>query len=340
MSKQEKDLIRRIGGMAGGLALGAGLFAGYAAYRRLLDPPPPEFPYTSPFGPAESYRWLFGDISYNHAGSGQPLLLIHGLNAAACSYEMRKIYEPLSRSFHVYAPDLLGFGLSDRPNLMYTAELYVQLIDDFVREVIQGRHEQHEPVYVIASSLCSAYVIKNAAEHPERYGKLVLICPTGRSTVSDRDSTLGRAIYSFFSLPDLGRAAYNALATRASLTYFLKEKTYYDKELVDDEMIDTYYAASHMPSARYAPASFLSGYFNLHIDQEFASLRQPVLLAWGKQATFTPVEEANSYLALNPAAQLAVYDDCGVLPHDEKVAEFLPQVESYFAAGAESKVES
>src|SRR5690348_6446921 len=100
MGKQDTDLIKRLAPLTGGLALGAGLLAGYTAYRRLLDPTPPESPYTSPFGPTERYRWLFGDISYNHAGTGQPLLLVHGLNAAACSYEMRKIYEPLARSFH------------------------------------------------------------------------------------------------------------------------------------------------------------------------------------------------------------------------------------------------
>jgi pimeloyl-ACP methyl ester carboxylesterase len=43
-------------------------------------------------------------------GEGSPIVLVHGVHAAASSFEMRGIFEPLSQRHTVYAVDLLGFG--------------------------------------------------------------------------------------------------------------------------------------------------------------------------------------------------------------------------------------
>src|SRR5512135_2472794 len=121
------------------LALGAGLVTGAAAIfnewanwnvapvKRCLE------------GEPHFYQWREGAIYYEVAGprDGPPLLLLHGINAAAGSCEMQAVFLPLAAAgFRVYLPDLLGYGRSERPHTTYTADTYVDLWSDFTRDVV------------------------------------------------------------------------------------------------------------------------------------------------------------------------------------------------------------
>ena len=99
----------------------------------------------------------------------KPVVLIHGFGPGASSYEWRKNIEALSEQFRVYALDLLGFGLSDRPAIDYDAETYIDLLIDFIREVVG------KPAIVIAHGLTSAYVIEAAYRRPQLFEHLVLV---------------------------------------------------------------------------------------------------------------------------------------------------------------------
>ena len=82
------------------------------------------------------------------------MLFVHSIHAAACNYEFRKNVEFFAQTgYRVYAPDLLGFGLSDHPAMTYTDEVYIALIADFARDVIG------QQTHVIASSLSCSFVI-------------------------------------------------------------------------------------------------------------------------------------------------------------------------------------
>ncbi len=90
-------------------------------------------------GEARFFDWKHGRIFYRTAGtgnSGPPLVFIHGVGAGSSSFMWRKTFDVLARDFQVYAVDLLGFGFSDKPSTApYSADLYVELITDFIREV-------------------------------------------------------------------------------------------------------------------------------------------------------------------------------------------------------------
>ncbi len=88
-------------------------------------------------GPSESYDWPLAKIRYYVHGEGRPLLLVHGIGAGSSAYEWRHNFETLSRDFRVFAPDLPGFGRSDRRDLDYTADLYVLALFDFLRDVVK-----------------------------------------------------------------------------------------------------------------------------------------------------------------------------------------------------------
>ena len=90
-------------------------------------------------GEAHFFHWKHGRVFYKKSGidgGGPPVVFIHGIGAGSSSFMWRKNFDPLAADFPVYAFDLLGFGLSDKPaTASYSADLYVDLISDFIREV-------------------------------------------------------------------------------------------------------------------------------------------------------------------------------------------------------------
>ena len=281
-------------------------------------------------GDAGWFDWRGRRLFYTHrparSRKGSPLLLLHGIHTAAWSYEWRSNVDALSATHDVYVLDLLGFGLSDRPQMRYSARLYLRLIDDFARQTIG------EPATLIASSLTAAYAAVLGARDPGQYPSLVLVEPTGLVRWNEAASTGGDVARLVVDAPLVGAAVFNALASRRSIRYWL-ERAYVDLDFVTADLVDIYHRAAHQPGARYAPAAFLSGHLNLDVRGAVRRLRQPVMLIWGEQAVETPVEDARGFLALNPALQLTILDPAGMLPHDEQAAEFNAVVTRFLADG-------
>ncbi len=272
-------------------------------------------------GDGRFFHWIRGDdvynVSYQVAGDGLPVVLVHGINAAASSFELGLVFAGLRSQYRVYALDLLGFGLSDRPARAYTPTDYLDLLRDFLRDVVQ------EPAAVVASSLSAAYAVCVAAEAPDLIRALLLICPTGLQRLADPPTGWQRAIGTILRWPILGSALFNLLVSRASLRYFLAERSYADPAAVTPGLVDAYWRTSHQIGARYAPAAFVGGALNLSVREVYPSLPQPVLVVWGRAATFTPVSDANLFIRARPQTRLKVLDGCSLLPHVEKPEEFL-----------------
>src|SRR5258708_29931774 len=153
--------------LSGGAILGAA--AAYNAFaRKGVDK------LTNLIGGEEGgFDWRDRRVAFTKRGKGPPILLIHVIHAAGWSYEWRKNVDALAQTNTVYTLDLLGFGMSERPAIRYSARLYISLISDFVSRVI------YEPTLLVASSLTGAYAIVLAARDPHRFPAVALIAPSG-----------------------------------------------------------------------------------------------------------------------------------------------------------------
>jgi pimeloyl-ACP methyl ester carboxylesterase len=279
-------------------------------------------------GKAHFFGWKHGRVFYKTAGpetAGPPLVFIHGVGAGASSFMWRKNFDDLANDFHVYAFDLLGFGFSDKPpTVAYSADLYVELITDFIREVAGY------PANVVASSLAAAYAIRVADEHPELINAMVLNGPTGSESLNRRPGMAGAAFYGLLQSPVLGTSFYNVMASERSIRDYARDNLFYDHRRVTDRLVANLYATSHQPGAQHAIAAFLSGYLNTDTRSPFSRLTQPTVLVWGKQDTTTPVETGALLLQLNPRASLEVFDYCRMMPEQEQPERFNDLVREAF----------
>ena len=123
-----------------------------------------------------------GRLSYyaDDSAGGTPLLLVHSINAAASAYEMRPLFEHYRGQRPVYALELPGFGFSERPNIIYTPEVFRDAILEFLAKVVE------QPADVIALSLSSEFAALAAQQQPERFNSIAMISPTGFASSQQR----------------------------------------------------------------------------------------------------------------------------------------------------------
>lgn len=271
-------------------------------------------------GANEFYDWFDGRVFYKVAGkenNGAPVVFIHNVGVGHSSFTWRKNFDELSQTYCVYAPDLLGFGFSDKPaNVTYSADLYVEVIRDFLRDVVK------RPAHIIAISLGAAYSIRVADEYPELVRSLVLASPTGAGILSNRPGMTGAAFYGLLQSPVLGTSFYNAMASERSIRDFARQQYFFDRHRVTKRFVNYHYATSHQPGAQHAITAFLSGFLNTDARESFSRLKQPVTLVWGKQDTTNPIERAAELLQLNPNARLEIFDRCRMSPPEEHPERF------------------
>jgi pimeloyl-ACP methyl ester carboxylesterase len=281
-------------------------------------------------GEGHFFPWKHGRVFYKAAGTetpGVPLIFIHGVGAGASSFMWRKNFDELSKDFRVFALDLLGFGFSDKPaSAPYSADLYVELITDFIREV------SGYPANIVASSLGAAYAIRVADEHPELINSMVLNGPAGSDALNRRPGMAGAAFYGLLQSPVLGTSFYNVMASERSIRDYARDNLFYDHHRVTDRLVANLYATSHQAGAQHAIAAFLAGYLNTDTQSPFSRLTQPIVLVWGKQDNTTPLEKAFALKALNSRATLEIFDYCRMMPEQEQPEKFNALVRSTFAA--------
>ncbi len=315
--------------LAGGAGVAALAAVNAAIQRSALEPDD-----SALGGAAKFFTWKHGRIFYKESGlsnPGLPIVFIHGIGAGASSFMWRKNFDDLAKDFRVYAFDLLGFGFSDRPPAApYSADLYVELVSDFIREVAGG------PANVVASSLGASYAVRVADEHQELINSMILNAPAGYDTLNSRPGMAGAAFYGLLQSPVLGTSFYNVMASERSIRDYARRTLFYDYRRVTNRLVAHLYATSHQAGAQHAIAAFLSGYLNCDMTAAFSRLAQRVVLVWGKQDTTTPVAKGIALLDLNPRARLDVFDFCRMMPEQEHPEDFNALVRDSFRARAVS----
>jgi pimeloyl-ACP methyl ester carboxylesterase len=275
--------------------------------RRFLQP----LPLTMPL---HEYIWHHGIVRYVRRGMGDPLVLLHNIYPGASHEEFERNISELARNFTVYAPDLLGFGASDAPRIKYTAQTYVELVFDFLREAV-GR-----PAHVIAAGLTCAYVAEVAAWRANLFNKMVFVCPRSEPTGLDSPRWFAPLRHFFLSTPALGGGFYETMAGEAELRRLLHE-CFYSPRAVTDEKVRRLADNARRPGAVHAYASLVTGYLDCSLLASLPKADVPLLLIWGQQARPTPVEHSVRLVALARNCRLEVIEHAGAWVHDEQSAK-------------------
>ncbi|MDH3253557.1 MAG: alpha/beta fold hydrolase [Acidobacteriota bacterium] len=275
------------------------------------------------WGRSRRYSWRHGEIAFQQLGEGEPVVLIHSLGPGHDAEEWRDASLALSRQRCIFAPDLLGWGHSDKPAIRYDGELYIQLLRDFIEEVVRER------TALVGAGLAAAYAIQTAADSPQLVTCLGLSTPLGLEAHNDEPDLADALTNRALRLPLVGTSALNLHTSRPALSRHLRREVFASADRVDATRIEHYYRSSHQPGSHLALAAHLSGYLNHQVEPSLARLDVPIWMAWGRDGNAPAVETADLWLNRLHGAQLDVFEGVGSLPHLEAPHTFAGKLESF-----------
>ena len=268
------------------------------------------------------YEWRFGKIRYTKKGSGTPLLLLHDLTTGSSSYEFCKIIDELAEKHEVYAVDLLGYGLSDKPNITYTSYLYVQSIIDFIKNVIGKKTD------ILATGDSSSIAVMCAHNDGEVIDRIVLINPQSINQLNRIPSKRTKLLKLLIDTPVLGTFVYNMLTTKEAFRKLFAEKYFYNSGMISEGILEAYREASHQPdcNAKYTFASYMGRYMNTNVVHALKQIDHSIYVIYGTEKIDNQTT-IDTYLSYNQSIEAFPISYTRQYPHLERSKAVLDQLE-------------
>lgn len=267
------------------------------------------------------YEWRFGKIRYQKKGSGNPLLLVHDLTVGSSNYEYNRLINNLTEKHEIYSIDLLGYGLSDKPSMTYTNNLYEQLVSDFIKNVI-GRKTS-----VVVSGESVPFVIMACHSNPDIFNKLICINPQNLYLQNQIPSKQTKMMKFFLEVPILGTFIYHVLTNKHSIEKIFKEQYFCQKNEIKEKYIANYLEAAYTGNyySKYAFASYVGKYMNMNILHELKEINNSILMIGGEKEKDIETTIEN-YKYYNAAIEDVYIPNTKHLPQLEAPDEILEQI--------------
>ncbi|MEM1238265.1 MAG: alpha/beta fold hydrolase [Cyanobacteria bacterium P01_H01_bin.26] len=267
----------------------------------------------------QTWNWRGYDVQYVVKGHGTPLVLIHGFGASIGHW--RKNIPALSAGgYRVYAIDLLGFGGSEKPALDYSLDLWEALLRDF------WQHHIGVPAVFVGNSIGGLLVLMTLANTPGlARGGVVLNCA---GSLNHRPEDLPRPLSLVMGLfgkvvaaPIMGPLIFGQVRQRFRIRSALKQ-VYGNRDAITPELVELLYRPSCDQGAQKVFASILTAPPGPRPSELLPNIHQPLLVLWGENDPWTPIQSAGLYreLADDPSRAVTFQSipDTGHCPHDER----------------------
>jgi pimeloyl-ACP methyl ester carboxylesterase len=247
-----------------------------------------------------------GEIVYHTSGAGEPLLFLHGIYPGASSFEWSRVYPQFAVGYEVLAPDLIGFGESERPRRGLDADDHVRALADLLYGICGGRAAS-----LVASGFGAALAVKLAVQHPDLVRRLVLYAPVGLDA-SLRRMPLGLSALS--RAPLLNTFVYkNYFARRPFIRGWLGRFGFGDPARIGDEVVDVLTSFAGQYGAEHAMLAFLRGRLLYDVKSQLGRLSQPAAVLWPDLPDRFPPAQAERIARLIPHCHLALAGRTGAL---------------------------
>lgn len=256
------------------------------------------------------------NTNYHDVGSGSPVVLLHGSGPGVTAWANWRLTMPaLATSFRVVAPDMVGFGYTERPPGVRYA------LDTWVAHAI-GVFDALEldQVNLIGNSFGGSLALALAIRHPDRVRRLVL---------------MGAAGLSFSLTPGLD-AVWGYTPSIENMRGLL-DIFAFNRDLVSDELAKLRYEASIRPGIQEAYSAMFPAPRQRWIDMlssseaDIAALPHETLVVHGREDAVIPPENSYRLAQLIPRSQLHVFGRCGHWTQIEHAARFNQLVVDFFS---------
>ena len=250
--------------------------------------------------------------------SGSPVMLLHGGGLDSALLSWGQVIGPLSEHHHVFAPDLPGYGQSDRPAIQYTMDFYITFLTHLLDEL------HLERISLVGLSMGGGIALGFALRFPDRVEKLVLVAPYG---ILDKVSA-HKWGYLLVHIPYLDELSYWLVGrSRGLVRWTLLSGLIYNPQRLTPEILDEVY---HVARERGAGKAFISfqrdevfwnGLRSNFIDR-LHEITAPTLLIRGSEDPAVPLYQIQRAHELIKGSELYIMQECRHWAPGEKPEEF------------------
>lgn len=253
--------------------------------------------------------------NYHDVGSGDPVLMIHGSGPGVTAFANWRLSMPvLAQSFRVIAPDMAGFGYTERPEgAQYSMDNWVShalgLLDAL----------NIERAHIVGNSFGGGLALALAIRAPERVNRMVLMGAAG----TPFKLTQG--------LDDVWGYTPSFENMRKMMDIFA-----YDRSLVSDELAQLRYEASIRPGYQEAFSSMFPAPRQRWVDalaspeEALRALPHDTLIIHGREDKVIPLSASLKLFELLKKSQLHVFGQCGHWTQIEHAQRFVKLVSDFF----------
>jgi pimeloyl-ACP methyl ester carboxylesterase len=254
--------------------------------------------------------------NYLEAGTGDPVVLIHGSGPGVTSYaNWRLVLPALAENFRVVAPDMVGFGFSERPaNIEYGVQTWADQVVGLMDTL------ELPKAHLVGNSFGGAIALRIATQHPDRVGKLVLMGSMGVPfPITEGLERVWGYEPSFENM-------------RKVLDVFA-----YSRDLVNDELAEVRYRGSIQPGFQESFAAMFPAPRQRWVEamctpeDDIRRLPHRTLIVHGREDQVIPVQTSLRLMELIDNADLSVYSHCGHWSMIERTEDFNRNVSEFFS---------
>ncbi|NCQ84721.1 MAG: alpha/beta fold hydrolase [Microcystis aeruginosa W13-18] len=263
----------------------------------------------------QNWQWQGNSIHYVQAGARvagkPPLLLVHGFGASTDHW--RKNVSGLASEWEVWAIDLLGFGRSAKPDIVYSGNLWQQQLNDFIKEVVG------QPTVLAGNSLGGYASLCVAANHSENVRGLILLNSAGpfSDTESNRQPNLAQKLLRSMLLQPWASYLLFLYTRQPKTIRKTLEKVYLDRSAITEQLIEDIRRPSLDAGAAKVFASVFKSPRGENVDILLQKLSCPLLMLWGEGDPWMNTRERGAKFRQYYPSLTEYYLTAGHCPHDE-----------------------
>lgn len=228
---------------------------------------------------------------YLDEGSGEPLVLLHGLFGALSNFQ--PLVEYFRHHYRVIVPILPLLEM----DILHTS---VGGLAKFVHKFLELKDLNE--VHLLGNSLGGHVALVHTLKHPERIKSLILTGSSGLFENGMGDSYPKRGDYEYIRKKT--------------------ELTFYDPKTATKELVDEVYSITNNRLKAIKIIALAKSAIRNNLGEELSQIKQPTLLVWGNNDTITPPFVGREFNKLIPNSELYFVDKCGHAPMMEVPDEF------------------
>ncbi|MFM9970048.1 MAG: alpha/beta fold hydrolase [Burkholderiales bacterium] len=256
---------------------------------------------------------------YVQAGSGDPVVLVHGAGPGASGWSgWREAIPALAKHFHVYAIDTLGFGLTDKPtNIVYSDQICVNHLAGFIDTLCL------EKVSLIGNSRGAYMAAKYLLDYPHRVKKLLMISSGSLAAAMGIERSASQ------------KGGQNVLESYDGTAEAMRrwmQVIVADHSKITEELVQMRVAQAALPGHDYCRKSqneYRKLMRNDANERQLFDIRHrlpmvtiPMHMVWGAKDSFAPPEFADKLKALLPNVTFEMLENSGHQAQNDESERF------------------